>query len=66
MVNRRTGTFSMEVKKTVDRGVRLQIKMFSVSLSDEACPLSCIYTKGVNLICTSFSALSEACPEDAQ
>lgn len=30
MVNRRTGTFSMEVKKTVDRGVRLQIKMFNV------------------------------------
>lgn len=27
MVNRRTGTFSMEVKKTVDRGVN----MFSVS-----------------------------------
>lgn len=32
MVNRRTGAFSMEVKKTVDRGVRRQINMFSVSL----------------------------------
>lgn len=38
MVNRRTGTFSMEVKKTVDRGVRLQIKMFSVFLSDQVVP----------------------------
>lgn len=35
MVNRRTGTFSMEVKKTVDRGVRLQISVSSGSLSDE-------------------------------
>uniref|UniRef100_A0A671YMH1 Calcium channel, voltage dependent, alpha2/delta subunit 3 n=1 Tax=Sparus aurata TaxID=8175 RepID=A0A671YMH1_SPAAU len=40
MVNRRTGTFSMEVKKTVDRGVRLQINMFSVSISDEGLALS--------------------------
>lgn len=47
MVNRRTGTFSMEVKKTVDRGVRLQIKMFSVSLSDGS--RSCLWAKGVNL-----------------
>lgn len=66
MVNRRTGTFSMEVKKTVDRGVRLQIKMFSVSLSDEGCSCSCLLTKGANLICTPFAPLLETCPEDAQ
>lgn len=42
MVNRRTGTFSMEVKKTVDRGVRLQINMFSVSISDEGCSISVV------------------------
>lgn len=34
MVNRRTGTFSMEVKKTVDRGVRRQINMFSFFLKE--------------------------------
>lgn len=34
MVNRRTGTFSMEVKKTVDRGVN----MFSISLPSHWCP----------------------------
>uniref|UniRef100_A0A8C6M7M5 Calcium channel, voltage dependent, alpha2/delta subunit 3 n=1 Tax=Nothobranchius furzeri TaxID=105023 RepID=A0A8C6M7M5_NOTFU len=34
MVNRRTGTFSMEVKRTVDRGVRLQISMLSGCILD--------------------------------
>uniref|UniRef100_A0A3P9NG23 Calcium channel, voltage dependent, alpha2/delta subunit 3 n=1 Tax=Poecilia reticulata TaxID=8081 RepID=A0A3P9NG23_POERE len=31
MVNRRTGTFSMDVKRTVDRGVRLQIRLLGVN-----------------------------------
>lgn len=59
MVNRKTGTFSMEVKKTVDRGVRSLIKRFSVLQSDES------ETKGVNLN-PSCSVVSEARPENAQ
>lgn len=46
MVSRRTGTFSMEVKKTVDKGVRL----FGISLSDESCSL---WTEWLNLTRTA-------------
>lgn len=56
----------MEVKKTVDRGVRLQIKIFSVSLADNSRHFSCLKRKGANLSSTCLTSLPETRPEDAQ
>lgn len=70
MVNRRTGTFSMEVKKTVDKGVTFIVckSVRSCKMNDDRITIKhiCQLLKKHLTCYISYSFPSEACVDDAQ